>query len=168
VFLEDDPYVGIDIDDCFQDGSLAPVAKKLAKQLSSYTEYSPSGNGLHIIVRAELPQGISHKRDMSEYGFKMLEIYDRARYFTMTGRVYGEANSIREVDLAEIELPKPNRGNIILGTGALRAEDEYLIKQIRGEKDGLAFSRLYDHGDCSIYGGDQSKADLALIGIISK
>ena len=46
----DTPYVGIDIDKCVVDGELTPIAKDVIKRLNSYTEFSPSGNGLHIIV----------------------------------------------------------------------------------------------------------------------
>ncbi len=76
VFTEDDPYVGIDLDNCI-DGSLSPTAEQLVKRLNSYTEISPSGKGLHIIVKGKLPAG--GKRKYS------IEIYNSRRFFTITG-----------------------------------------------------------------------------------
>src|SRR6056297_2194499 len=71
VFTEDDPYVGIDLDNCI-DGSLSPTAEQLVKRLNSYTEISPSGKGLHIIVKGKLPAG--GKRKYS------IEIYNSRRF----------------------------------------------------------------------------------------
>ena len=76
VFTEDDPYVGIDLDNCI-DGSLSPTAEQLVKRLNSYTEISPSGKGLHIIVKGKLPAGGKRKSN--------IEIYDSGRFFTITG-----------------------------------------------------------------------------------
>jgi putative DNA primase/helicase len=53
-----DPYVGIDLDGCIEpDGTIAPWARAIIDRLRSYTEISPSGTGIHIIVRANLPRG---------------------------------------------------------------------------------------------------------------
>lgn len=76
-------YVGVDLDHCFQsDGSLTPLAEKIVRLFGSYTEYSPSGRGLHIIGRGKVPPGGNRN---SELG---LEMYSEARFFTMTGKVF--------------------------------------------------------------------------------
>ena len=50
--------VGIDLDDCIEeDGALSPLSSHLVESISSYTELSPSGKGLHILVASELPDG---------------------------------------------------------------------------------------------------------------
>jgi len=67
------PYVGVDID-----GS---VDLAIPKSLSSYTEYSPSGNGIHIICKGTLAAGIKTKG---------LEIYTSGRFFTVTGKRINE------------------------------------------------------------------------------
>jgi putative DNA primase/helicase len=82
VFTENDPFVGIDIDNCKDPikGKLSADALTIISLLESYTEESPSRTGLHIIVQAKLPfrgkQG------------EVFEIYDHGRYFTMTGEHY--------------------------------------------------------------------------------
>lgn len=85
------PYVGVDLDGCFIDGELSPTAKEIVELLDGYTEYSPSGKGLHIIVKASLPKG---KRQNSIDGMKV-EMYGHGspRYFTMTGNIYDRGTS---------------------------------------------------------------------------
>ena len=82
VFTKDDSFVGIDIDGCRNpnNGKIEAEAMIIAREMRSYTEVSPSGKGLHIIVKGWLPfrgkQG------------DVLEIYGYGRYFTMTGQHY--------------------------------------------------------------------------------
>ena len=79
VFTEDDPYVGIDLDGCrdVKTGRIKPRAQKIIDRFDSYTEVSPSGTGIHIIVKGRLPgKGINTGK---------IEIYDKGRYFTITG-----------------------------------------------------------------------------------
>ena len=80
VFCADDPYAGVDLDHCRdpQTGELEPSAERIIRQLDSYTEVSPSGTGVKIWVRARLPG------DRNRTGH--IEIYDRARFFTVTGQ----------------------------------------------------------------------------------
>lgn len=82
------PYSGIDLDDASKlaDGSDNPNYKddlsrqiKIATDFDSYSETSPSGKGLHIIVKGKVPDG---KRT------NYIELYPEARYFTMTGNVF--------------------------------------------------------------------------------
>ena len=78
VFQMHDPYVGIDLDKCIaDDGAIAPWAQEIIDSTKSYTETSPSGKGLHIITKGKWGRG-SRKGG--------LEVYDRERYFTMTGQ----------------------------------------------------------------------------------
>lgn len=80
--------VGIDLDHCMQDGKLTEWAAAWVERLDSYTEISPSGTGLHILCRGKLP-GEAVKRPRGE-------MYDRARYFTVTGNLYGPAKPLRD------------------------------------------------------------------------
>jgi len=77
------PVVGIDLDDCFEDGSLADEAREIIERMHSYTEVSPSGNGIHILVEGELDQAMKN----DERG---VEMYDCDRFFTFTGNRFGE------------------------------------------------------------------------------
>ncbi len=84
VFSADDPYTGVDLDHVrdADTGVVQPWALDIVRRLDSYTEISPSGGGLHVIVRAQVPRG---RKKFPQLG---AEMYDRARYFTMTGNVF--------------------------------------------------------------------------------
>lgn len=85
VFSESDPLVGIDLDNCIDPWtrSIDPWALEVIEACNSYAEFSPSGNGIHIFCRGELPGGKGRKLTVS--GNKKIELYDRGRYFTFTG-----------------------------------------------------------------------------------
>ncbi len=77
VFSEADPFTGIDLDACVaKDGQIAPWAQEIITSLSSYTEYSPSKLGVHILTQATLP-GAGRK-------IGTVEMYAKERFFTLT------------------------------------------------------------------------------------
>lgn len=81
-FALGDGIAGVDLDDCrdLDTGALAPWGALVVTALASYTEVSPSGTGVKIFVRGSLPEpgkGIK-KAD--------IEVYDRRRFFTVTGQ----------------------------------------------------------------------------------
>jgi hypothetical protein len=81
VFTDEDPYVGIDLDKCISDeGVIEEWALEIITALDSYTEYSPSGKGFHIYIKAQ------KRSDRCRTG--RLEIYSTGRYFTFTGKRY--------------------------------------------------------------------------------
>ena len=45
VFSPDDPYVGVDLDECVNGNGFSIASHQIVDGLSSYTEYSPSGEG---------------------------------------------------------------------------------------------------------------------------
>ena len=84
VFSKTDGYVGIDLDDCLDDdGNPVREAQEILDKLDSYTEISPSRKGVKVWVRAALPDG-KGRRTKAE-GFGEIEMYDRGRFFTVTG-----------------------------------------------------------------------------------
>ncbi len=82
VFTADDPFVGVDLDNCFDEfGSLRDDARRAMDELQSFTEKSPSGKGLHIICKGELP-GAGHCDNKAGR-----EMYQEGRFFTITADV---------------------------------------------------------------------------------
>lgn len=79
VFTADTPIVGIDLDDCRDPDTeaLADWAQDIIERLDSYAEVSPSGTGVHILLKGTLPAG-RNQRDG-------VEMYDDGRFFTVTG-----------------------------------------------------------------------------------
>lgn len=91
VFTPDDPFVGIDLDNCFNDdGSLRADAETAINTVKSFTERSPSGNGLHIITKATIP-GSGHCDNTTGR-----EMYQEGRFFTITADVVGNYAEIAE------------------------------------------------------------------------
>lgn len=90
VFTKNDPYVGIDLDHVIdlETGKIEPWAQAIIDLLDSYTEISQSGTGIHIIVRGKKP-GIKCKRGD-------VEIYEKKRYFALTGNLLDEAHTTIE------------------------------------------------------------------------
>jgi putative DNA primase/helicase len=80
VFTPEDGLCGVDLDKCLdpKTGEIEPWAWTIIEELDSYTEVSPSGTGVHILVRGALPKGRNRKG--------RFEAYDRSRYFTVTGK----------------------------------------------------------------------------------
>ena len=92
VFSENDPYIGIDLDNCIHFNQINDFAHKILNILNSYTEYSPSKTGLHIICKSNTinyPIGI--KKDK-------IEVYNINRFFTITGEVFRPSN-INNIDI---------------------------------------------------------------------
>jgi hypothetical protein len=86
VFCGDDPFVGIDLDDCLDiNGTLKSWAQGTVERFSdTYIEISPSGQGLKIWTKGHLPSVVPGVR----VGDGQIEMYNRARYFTFTGQVF--------------------------------------------------------------------------------
>jgi hypothetical protein len=156
------PYVGVDLDGCRPDGTDEPWAARIINDLDSYSELSPSGTGVHVIAKGELPDG-KRQKDMGgdHHG---VGLYDaaRGRYLTMTGcRIRGNGTiAERTAELAAIHArlfpPKEKPG----AEASPDADDE-LLERARKAKDGGKFSRLWNgqwEGDYA----SASEADLAL------
>jgi len=79
VFDPEAGIVGVDLDNCRDADTeeLDSWAATLVGRLDTYTEVSPSGTGLHILVEGTLPSGRNRRDDV--------EMYDRDRFFTVTG-----------------------------------------------------------------------------------
>src|SRR5215208_2028462 len=138
VFSEDDPYCGVDLDGCRdpRTGKIAEWAQEIIDELASYTEASPSGTGVHVIVRGVLPR--SGKSGQ-------IEMYDSGRYFTVTGEhLEGTPKTVRSVQQALLELHRKTFGDpITSGDFAPTLEDDnHTPKAIRKLDDDQLLRRI--------------------------
>jgi putative DNA primase/helicase len=80
VVCDADNFVGIDLDNCrnAKTGEIEPWAQKVVDTVNSYTEITPSNEGLRIFARGTLPPTGRKRGDF--------EIYESGRYLTVTGR----------------------------------------------------------------------------------
>ena len=96
VFSKDDPYTGVDLDGCRdpETGHLEPWAAEVVARVDSYSEASPSGTGVHTLARGCRPAGSRKKGSV--------EMYDCARFFTVTGEHLGGTPTTIEDRTAEL------------------------------------------------------------------
>lgn len=180
VLTADDPFVGIDLDDVIDPETRAvhPLAARAIRKLDTYTETSPSGTGVHLILEGSLEalRGRKHGR---------VEIYDEGRYLTVTGRVLGGHDTIRprQDALAAFHAfafpgrrgrpPGHPRGKAEAGAddaaaagqeGGLRGADDLsdyeLLERMFASRHGEEIAALYE-GDTGDH-PSHSEADLAL------
>lgn len=161
VFTEWDPLAFIDLDDT--QGNQADLQRqiKILKEFDSYSEVSPSGQGLHIIVKGNIPQG--RKRSH-------IEIYSSGRYATMTGKVYESKPVADRHDLLNQLFTQmagsPAQTYIYSGDEKETENDATIIEQCKSAANGDKFNSLF-MGDWQQYYPSQSEADLAIIDIIA-
>lgn len=97
-FLPGDGLIGIDIDKCIdlETGEISEMAQRTIAGCASYTEYSPSGSGVHIIVAGET--------ETFKSNLIGLEVFCGSQYFTFTARQYaGTPGAIRPIEAGELE-----------------------------------------------------------------
>jgi primase-polymerase (primpol)-like protein len=167
VFAAADPYAGVDLDDCYDPatGALADWARFICWHLASYTEVSPSGTGVKVIVRGTLPPG---RRGWGGNG-----LYDRLRFFTVTGQRLGgypatiEDRAGKLAELHRLLFPPPApvapSPSPVVTVPADLTDDE-VIARASECANGAKFRRLWS-GDISGY-GSQSEADAALVALL--
>lgn len=168
-FYFKEPYFGIDLDgikpdiDRFhQNDHDNNMVSEFVDMMCSYAEISPSGNGIHIIVKGDLPKGGRRKGNV--------EMYDTGRFFTMTGNHiggythiaddsdYGKINYLHNKYIAKSEVPERTT-NEIQSKGSDLPEDE-IIRIASQSKNGMRFKLFLDGGWEQFY-DSQSEADMA-------
>jgi hypothetical protein len=168
VFASEAGIAGVDLDECRdpETGTIDDWAAQIIARFSSYTEISPTDTGVKIFVRGTLLEG---ERNRSGH----VEIYDRGRYFTLTGnRLPGMPSTLeeRQTELQELQrsLEPDARSNreALPGAGNQASlSDLDLIDKAKNARDGNKFARLWS-GDISGY-PSHSEADLALCDLLA-
>jgi putative DNA primase/helicase len=166
VFCGECNLTGIDLDGVIDNGgNITPWAQRVVQAFGSYTEVSVSGTGLHIVCKGSTCDNKGHRKGQ-------IGVYPSGRFFVMTGRVYGEPRPLRaaraEIDrLLEWmtrEEPKPQPPKSTLRVSSC-PDDRKLLNMAASARNGYKFSRLW-RGDISDYGGDESRADIALLSML--
>jgi hypothetical protein len=160
-----DQLIGVDLDDCRDpltriiDGR----AQQIIDEVDSYTEISPSGTGVHVLVKGTLPPGRRRKGK--------LEMYAEGRYFTVSGdHLAGTPSTIEDRTRALAAIHgrewKHNDGAGTLPRSAeVNLDDADLLDLATRARNGAKFSALWS-GDWSGY-ESQSEADLALCSMLA-
>lgn len=163
MFSKDDPYIGIDIDHCMEDGEFSPLADEIIEMMDSYTELSPSGNGVHIVVKGELPIQKGTGRKNPKIG---LEIYRYGRYFTFTGNsqnVYEIVERTDELALLfkkYLEDKKPEKKPVTNTVSHIsKLSNSELWEKMFNSRNGQNIRSLFEG---NLINDDHSSTDLAL------
>ncbi|MBC8350468.1 MAG: hypothetical protein H8E66_00680, partial [Planctomycetes bacterium] len=167
-----------DLDDCRDpdSGQLKDWARDIVEQLASYSEVSPSGTGIKVFVKATKPG----PRCRKAFHDGEVEIYDRDRFFTVTGERLTETSvsiEVRQEQLDALYLtvfgddghsdgpltssgspgPKPsNNGHVHL------ADDEIIELASKQRRSGAKFSALWS-GDWNSHFNSASEADSSVV-----
>lgn len=159
VLTENDPYAFIDLDHTEDQEEFSKQQTIYTNFIDTYAELSPSGKGLHIIMKGRLPQG---RRRGS------VEIYSSQRFMTMTGNIYNSRhieNCQNKLDTLFNSLGKSNK-IIQLADEQQHYADNELFEIAYNAENGQKFYDLYN-GHWQDYYSSQSEADHALINILS-
>ncbi len=162
------PYFGIDLDDVgaeikryLDDDHDDNIVSEFIDLMGSYAEISPSGNGIHIIAKGELPKNGSRKGN--------IEMYSSGRFFTMTGNAiggynhivddsdYGKINYLHGKYIASNEPIKPTN---LIDTHGNNLSDSEIIRIAENSRNGIRF-KLFMQGGWEQFYSSQSEADMA-------
>ncbi len=160
VFTANDPYCFIDLDDTHGDREAFARQLKVYNEFNSYSERSPSGTGVHIIIRGSIPRG-RRRAD--------IEIYCTERYATFTGDVLLAAPIAERQELITTLFDQMGGGPETYEVRESQPEtmdDDAIISRASSAVNGEKFSRLFSGDWHSLY-PSQSEADLALTDIIA-
>lgn len=158
--------IGIDIDHCIDNGQMNDMARIIVEALDTYTEISPSGTGLHILVHSDLQ--MEHGRKDDSIG---LEVYTKGRFFTITQDIWNDKDTINTLPANEIEavlapyIQLHEEKNVAEASAKSinkkELPDEEVLNKAFASKNGYEIMALYS-GDMRKYGNDHSSADMAL------
>ena len=181
-FFLGDGYIGIDIDkvsdeimEYSMDFNAASMTANFLRGISTYAEISPSKTGLHFIGKGKVPG--ERKR------YKNLEIYDRDRFFTITGNILKDKDRSKIVNINQELLPlyktympridygESKVGRINLSPSSLADKSRFTQNDIlnilfnRGyfNYSGEDLRQIYN-GNYQNYFNSQSEADFFMLG----
>lgn len=172
----------VDIDHCIDDaGNISALALDIIETMDSYTERSPSGQGIRIIFAAP---GISRYMDKEDYEQQYyfrsspaapgVEIYIAGmtnRYVTITGdtirtqTIEDRTRNAYTVLKKYMKRKQPQPQQIQQAPALVDLSDFDIIGRAKAAKNGAEFSALWA-GDYTAY-PSQSEADFALCSMLA-
>ena len=157
-FMVGEGILGVDLDDCIVDGVIAPYASEIINKLNSYTEISPSGTGIRILGKADIPIHKACKKPE-------VEMYSYNKFLTMTGNIYQEFKPIRDITTEILELiaqyfPQVEKpaNEITSNFTACNLNDDEIIHKLLSERSGVGKALFYN----TALKATESENDLAL------
>lgn len=148
VFTADDPFAGVDIDDCLDEAGNYIWGGDIISSFDTYVEVSPSGTGVKVFLKGVKPSFAQCRKD----GFGPLmvgkvEVYDNGRFFTVTSqRLSGSPADVRDCqgsldELCEQLWPQTHGDTIAQPSDSNSAFDDCLASLLK--------LKISDHSDGS-------------------
>lgn len=176
------PLVCVDLDN---DKGIDDIPKELLSIMQAgYAERSPSGKGIHVWMKADLPQKVTEnigKKRKTNAGDE-IELFTKSGWLTVTGDKLNDtpitdkteyvinlaykykflkkdkpAQHPQQASLTDYA-PSTSAGN--------RFSEQELVNKMLESKSGTEIQRLLN-GDTSGYNNDHSEADIALAGYLA-
>lgn len=168
VLTPKDPYVVVNLDACVYEEKIESTAEQIVSDLGSYTEVSPSGHGLRILLAC--PGFHDNARR------EAFEVYSHSRYVTITGQHVAETShaiSIVSADVISALVPSvPEPGASIQKQGAMPAlypvGDRELWERIFTHDQYGVDHRCRFQGDSSLDRGDHSFTVIRLLNCLAR
>lgn len=165
VFSDQHDFVGVDIDHCIsENGTLSEIGNEIIQALDSYTEVSPSGEGVHIICRCDI---VLEKTKNSQLG---LEMYTRNRFFTVTGDMWNQRGIQKRSEvLAKVYAKYLMQGEVrreVAREDDIRDKINRIVQRMQKGKNGDVLIDLFD-GIWGTHYESQSEAELALLNALA-
>jgi hypothetical protein len=156
-----DPYSFVDLDDTEGDAEAFAQQQTIFNASQGYAELSPSGKGLHMIVKGEVPSGRRRGK---------IEIYSSERYMTMTGNIYRPGLILPQQELVTSIYEMLGKGkqatSYFAGLDEASESDETVCNRAFNAANGEKFGELWA-GRWEAFYTSQSEADFALVDIIA-
>lgn len=162
----DDPYVAVDLDNCVTEEGITQPALDVIQALESYSEVSPSGRGIRILVASP------HYQDNGKT--KTTEVYSHQRYVSITGHHVADTPlAITNVDPCALKslfphhslavtVPTPQEGKPFTGS------DVQLWEHIfRYDQYGTQHQQRFN-GDTSLDRDDHSLVVIRLLNALAR
>jgi len=170
-----DPFVFVDLDNAVdKNGHIKAWAGEIVTQCNSYTEFSVSGTGIHIIGTGSKDDKWNSSADSSSkycrlpYHDGEVEVYDNRRFVTFSGNVVQSYRSVENLQhgldwildsvwTEKIEENQKKVKPLLEKDVLLEPDDDLLARVLDGDRK---FGALFE-GDWSAY-PSKSESDLAL------
>lgn len=177
---------GIDIDNKNNDPETDVRAADIINLMNTYTEYSPSGKGYHLIFKCDMSKLPTFKTDKAlkldsayyqKNPYNGVECYFSGvtnRFFTYTGEAINNlaiedrtGEVLQFLDKYMRKSPEPSTTEAGDSTNHVHNNLNDIINIARKAKNFNKFSKLFYQGNKSDYNNDDSAADMALCGILA-
>lgn len=165
VFTDDKLLLGIDLDHCLnENGNITD--RSLAYFVlfaDTYTEISPSNEGLHLYFSLTEPLELEANRKDN------IEMYTSGRYFTVTEKSYGRELPVRTISKEEalslikgLGYPWKKENKVIEEkVNNIKLSDDEVVHIMFSSKNGDKIKSLFE-GQIEEYNNDDSLADMTL------